>query len=87
MCKLVIGSRSLTYEAKLKKFNLLSLRARRIKQQLVFMYKMKNKIIDLPFEDFFVDNDYKKTRGNAFRLRIPHSKTINTAIIFLHSLQ
>ena len=52
-----------------------SLRARRIKQQLTFMFKMKNKFVDLCFDNFFQNNSYKKSRGNVFKLLFPKSKT------------
>ena len=60
---------------KLRKAGFLSIRERRIKDQLVCLFKMKNKMIDLDFEEFFQRNNYKKTRGNAFKLLIPKSKT------------
>ena len=39
------------------------------------MYKMKFNHIDLRFNDFFLESKYKKTRGNAFKLVIPTTKT------------
>ena len=30
--------------------------------------------MDLSFDDFFRKNEYKKTRGNAYKLLIPKSK-------------
>ena len=32
-------------------------------------------MMDLDFEDFFLKNKYNTTRGNAFKLVIPKSKT------------
>ena len=75
MCNLMISNRRLSYEEKLKKCKLHSLLARRIKQQLTIMFKMKFNLIDLCFEDFFLENNYRKTRGNIFKLKIPKSKT------------
>ena len=74
MCKLIYDLRSLTYQEKLKKLKLLTLRTRRIQHQLTLVFKMKNKIIDLPFDDFFRKNSYNRTRGNVFKLMIPKSK-------------
>ena len=74
-CKLVSDFRDLSYQHKLKKAKLLSLRARRIQHQLITMFKMKNNLVDLCFEDFFQKNNYNKTRGNAFKLIIPKSKS------------
>lgn len=39
------------------------------------LFKMKNKMIDLNFQDFFHENPFKKTRGNIFKLVIPKCKT------------
>ena len=75
MFNLIKGFRSLSYLDKLKKANLSSLRARRIQHQLLIMYKMINKIIDLEFDDFFKMNNFNKTRGNAFKLLFPKTKT------------
>lgn len=46
----------------------------RIHYQLAIMCKMKNKIIDLNFDNFFQKHTYKRTRDNAFNLLIPKSK-------------
>lgn len=70
MCNLISGLRSLTYKEKLKKLKLHSLQARRIKQQLTFMFKMKYKLIDLCFNNFFHENKHRKTRGNSFKLKL-----------------
>jgi hypothetical protein len=75
MLKLVNGSKSMTYVQKLKKHSLLSLQARRIKEQMTTVYKIKNNLMDLNFDDFFHMNKYTKTRGNVFKLLIPKSKT------------
>ena len=75
MLKLLSDLGDLPYQQKLKKVNLLSLHARRIQQQLIIMFKMKNNLIDLCFDDFFQRNSYSKTRGNSHKLVIPKSKT------------
>ena len=75
MCNLIYGISSTTYDEKLKKANLLSLRARRIKHQLINAFKIKNKMTDLEFEDFFQPCHSKRTRGNVFKLIVPKSKT------------
>ena len=71
----VYDLRLLTYQEKLTKLKIHSLRARRIKHQLTFMFKMKYKFVDLCFNNFFQENSYKKTRGNVFKLLFPKSKT------------
>ena len=62
-----------SYEDKLKKIKLMSLRARRIQQQLTVMFKMKKGLIGLHFEDFFHPSNCGRTRGNVFKLNIPKS--------------
>ena len=53
MCNLLENMSSLSYKAKLKKARLLTLRARRIKQQLLITFKIMNNDMNLCFEDFF----------------------------------
>ena len=68
-------SEKLSYQQKLSKAKLLSLRARRIQHQLTIMFKMRNNMIGLSFDDFFQKNTFSKTRGNIFKLLIPKSTT------------
>ena len=75
MCNLMSGMRSLIYREKLTRLKLKSLQARRIKHQLCFMFKMKRRLIDLCFENFFQENTYNRTRGNLYKLVLPMSKT------------
>ena len=65
----------LSYQQKLKEIKLLSLRARRIQHQLTIMFKMKNNMVDLCFDDFFEKNSYNRTRGNLYKLLVPKSAT------------
>ena len=67
--------KDLSYQQKLKETKLLSLRARRIQHQLMIMFKMKNKKVDLCFDDFFEKNNYNRTRGNLYKLLVPKSAT------------
>ena len=39
------------------------------------MFKIRHKLLDLNFDEFFQENEFKKTRGNAFKLKLPSSKT------------
>ena len=75
MCKLIYRQESLTYKEKLKNLKMLTLKTRRIQQQLALMYKMRKGCLNLSFDDFFCKNNYKKTRGNVHKLLIPKSKT------------
>ena len=75
MCNIIYGARSMSYSQKLKKSNLLSLQVRRIKDQIINVYKIKHNLMDLDFDEFFSKNKYEKTRGNAFRLTFQKSKS------------
>ena len=57
------------------KTKLMSLRARRIQQQLLIMFKMKKGLLVLHFEDLFQRSNYNRTRGSLFKLMIPKSKS------------
>ena len=74
MCKLIYGSRSSSsYQEKLKSAGLLSSKTRRLKYDLISVYKMKNNLIDLNFDEFFKMNHYKKTIGNVSKVVVPKS--------------
>ena len=45
---------------------------RRFKRDLILMYKIYNKLIDINFEDFFAKSSSTySTRGNSYRLQVP----------------
>ena len=73
--KLIYDLRHFSYQEKLKRTKLFSLHARRIEQQLTILFKMKSRKIDLKLDSFFQENLYNQTRGNAYKLRIPKTKT------------
>ena len=83
MCNLIKDNRSSSYEEKLKKYKLQSLYARKIKHQLVTMFKMKRKIIDLCYQDFFQENIFRKTRSNISDY-LSQDVKLNCAKTFLH---
>jgi hypothetical protein len=84
--KLIYELRHLTYQEQLKRTKLMSLRARRIRHQLIVVFKMKNRTIDLSFEDFFQKCINNKTRGNIFKLRLPKTKTKMRQSFFANSV-
>ena len=87
MCYFMCSVRSSTYKEKLSKLKLRSLQARRVRQQLSFMFKMKRGLIDLCFENFFQENKYKRTRGNRYKLVLPTFVSLkrNTVITSLYA--
>ena len=65
--------RLLPYRERLKDLNLYSLRTRRLRYKLIFLYKMLNNLIDLDPTDFFVFSTSSSLRGNSLRLIPPSS--------------
>lgn len=64
MCRMIPNIRGMTYRDQLKSLGLLSLKARRIRYQLITLYKMHKGLIKLDFDDMFQRNNNKITRGN-----------------------
>ena len=56
------------YRARLRIFGLQSLEYRRIFFDLVFVFKLINKLVDIPYEDFFVMTE-SITRGHSLKLK------------------
>ena len=75
MLRLLPGFKKLSYQAKLKETKLLSLHARRIQHQLLLMYKMKNRVIDLRFEDFSGSILTIKQEEMYLKLMVPKSRS------------
>ena len=69
--KMVIGMHSLPYEERLKKLDLFPLAHRRHRGDLILVYKMFKGLIDMKIEDFFVQKQYKRTRGHDLKLELP----------------
>ncbi len=68
------GLSNLAYCQRLAKLNMDSLELRRIRADLIFMYKIVFGIIDLDCEDFVVLRKDDNTRGHHFKLYLPISK-------------
>ena len=64
---------NLTYSERLRKLNLESLEMRRLKTDLIMMYKLLFGYVDIDFKEFFVINNARKTRGHAYRVRTQNS--------------
>ena len=65
-------NRNLSYTERLSKLDLESLEMRRIKMDLVMIYKMLHGIVDLNFEDFFTLNNDSRTRNNGYKISFIH---------------
>lgn len=64
-----------SYQQKLIKTYLMSLREKGIQEQLTIMFKMKRKHINWRYEDFSKRCKCNRTLGNVFKLTIPHSES------------
>lgn len=72
-CRMLPSLRGLSYQVQLKSLRLLSLKGRRIRFQLITIYKMYNGISGLNFNDFFELLNESKTRGHTARIRAKSS--------------
>lgn len=73
-CKIVPGLNDLDYRSKLRKLNLLSLNARRLRYKLIFMFKMLRGLIDLSPHDFVTFSTLHPSQENARKLLMPISR-------------
>ena len=73
-CRLFPSLHELRYKDKLQQLGLLSLRARRLRYQLIFLFKIVNGLIPVGVEDLFSPSR-RSLRGNVKRLFKPYSRT------------
>jgi hypothetical protein len=74
MCRMVPGIQHISYREQLKVLGLLSLEARRIRYQLLSIFKLRNGLTDLKFEEYFTLNTDKRTRGHSQTIRVKFAK-------------
>jgi hypothetical protein len=67
------GLKSFTYSERLKLLNLSSLEERRIRRDLIMVYKIVHGHADLCFDDFFEYSTEVRTRGHMYKLRLLRS--------------
>ena len=68
MCRLIPEIRHLSYREQLKFLGLLSLRARRIRFQLITIFKIFKGLINIDFRDLFDVSDFHRTRGHNLHI-------------------
>ena len=66
--RMMEGMSMLSYEERLKRLNLLSLEMRRLRSDLIEVFKILNGLEGLKAEDFFVLSDVDYTRGHSRKL-------------------
>ena len=81
MCRLIPAIRHLPYQQQLKSLGLLSLRARRLRFQLITLFKIYKGLLNISFDDFFTLRGPHRTRGHDFRI-IPKFSQYNYRLHF-----
>ena len=69
--KRISGMKDLSYQQRLNKLNLETLEERRLKTDLITMFKILHHIIDIDFIDFFSLSNLTNTRGHRYKLSKP----------------
>ncbi|MEL7307933.1 MAG: reverse transcriptase family protein [Pseudomonadota bacterium] len=81
MCRLIPAIRHLPYRLQLKSLGLLSLRARRLRFQLITLFKIQKGLLNINFDDFFLLHGLRGTRGHNLRI-IPKFSHYNYRLHF-----
>lgn len=81
MCRLIPAIRHLPYKQQLKSLGLLSLRARRLRFQLITLFKIQKGLLNISFDDFFLLHGLHGTRGHNLRI-IPKFSRYNYRLHF-----
>ena len=79
--KRLTGLRYLSYDERCLKLGLERLELRRLKQDLIYCYKIIHGLTCLLVDDFFVLSNVNYTRGHSFKLMVPVSR-INCRLNF-----
>ena len=78
--------RTLPYRDRLRRLGLLSLRARRLRYQLILMYKIMNNLVDVNANSYFCRSDSRMPiRGNPVKI-VPHGLVETTEGFSLQSM-
>ena len=74
MCRILPCVRHLGYKDQVKTLGLLSLRARRLRFQLITMYRIYKNFVDINFSNFFNISKSCRTRGHNAKVDTKHAK-------------
>ena len=66
--KLVPELKDIPYEERLKKLDLFKLSERRKRGDVIFLFKIVHKLIDIDASQFFIVNQNSKTRGHSHKI-------------------
>ena len=81
--KAVLGCRQLSYADRLTRLNLFSLERRRLRGDMIEMFKIFSGLSDLPIVELF-DPSTSRTRGHRFKLAKPRARLRLRASSFSH---
>ena len=70
--KLVSGLHDISYEQRMKKLNLQSLQYRRTRGDMILMFKIYNRLIDIDPQDFFSLKKHQSNRGHNYKVEFKH---------------
>ena len=73
MSKLISSIRHMSYSDRLSALSLTTLSTRRLRYDLILVYKILNGLIDVD-NDFFSFATYSRTRGHRMKLTIDHNR-------------
>ena len=74
MCRILPCVRHLGYKDQVKTLGLLSLRARRLRFQLITMFRIYKNFVDINFSNFFNISKSCRTRGHNAKVDTKHAK-------------
>ena len=74
MCRMIPSIRHLSYRNQLKSLHLISLRARRLRFQLISIFKIFKGYTDINFSDFFDVSSIHRTRGHNCHIITKHCR-------------
>ena len=70
--KRLANMKSLQYKDRLQRLNMYTLQTRRLRYELIFLYKIVNNLVNVKFDDFFQYSPSLRTRGNRFKILYKH---------------
>ena len=76
MTRFLPGLRHLSYLDRLRSLGLITLHTRRLRQDMIFVYKLLHGFVGLDTSKFFVRAHDSRTRGHAMKLQIGYSRLL-----------
>lgn len=80
------GMRNLPYATRLRHLNIRSLEECRLRADLIFTFRILNRLVDVRPDNFFELSQNLRTRGNSQKLRIPRCRLDSTKYFFTNRI-